>query len=101
MTKDLDKNKLLQKRYFSVLTMMIYDLFELSESYEIRGYTIRNIFDRYGVEIFADKKRCRLKLLLPDNDKVTNVWHSELLRNFKKCERTKNHIKAVVKNVKN
>lgn len=100
---DIDKSKYDRKRYFACLTMMIYDLFELSENFEIRGYTIRTILDKYSAQIYADKKRCRLGLLLPkavNTDKVVNTWHNELLRNFKKYERVKNQIKAVEKNVK-
>lgn len=97
---DLDKSKKLQQRYFACLTMMIYELFELSEDAVINGIEIRKILDKYGAEIFADKKRCRLQLLLPtdaNSDKVINIWHNELLRNFKKYERKKNHIKAIRK----
>jgi len=95
---DIDKSKYDRNRYFACLALMIMDLYELSENFMIRGYTIRKLLDKYSVSVGADKKRCRVGLLLPkevNDDKIVAEFHRELRQNFKKFERTKNHIRAV------
>ncbi len=100
--QDIDKSKYDRNRYFACLALMMIDLYELSDNWVIRGYTVRKILDKYSVNVGADKKRCRIGLLLPNemnSDAFVLDFHRQLLKNYKKFERTKNHIEAV-KNVK-
>jgi hypothetical protein len=94
---DIDKSKYDRNRYFACLALMIMDLDELSSNWMIRGYAIRRIFNKYKMELSADKKRCRVGLLLPpelNKDEILLELQRELRQNFKKYERAKNHIKA-------
>jgi len=79
---DIDKNKVDRARYFSCLSMMLLELSELSNSFVVMGSSINKIMQKYSVLLYADKKRCRVALQIPEhlnNPELIKSIHKQLL----------------------
>jgi hypothetical protein len=100
---DLEKNKKAEFRYFAALAMLFMELDGLSDIHTIRGYTVRNVLKKYGVDIYADKKRCRVSLRAPkgkDMDFSLVGFHKQLLGGYREFKKKTDYYKTIAGDLK-
>ena len=97
---DIDKDKVAKRRYFACLSMLMLELLELSEQPHVSGNRIKQVLDKYKMELGADKKRCRVNLEIPpeyNQEIIIKNLHKSLLTGQKQYKSRKDKFVSFIK----
>lgn len=97
---DIDKSKFDRRRYFACLSMLILELLEVAEEPVILGSNVRDILEKYKVDLFADKKRCRVNLEIPaslNKKEIIDSLQKSLLVNSREYAKQLRNYRNIVK----
>ena len=100
---DIDKSKVDRYRYFACLSMLIMELDMLSSEKIVSGKEIKKKLDRFKVDVYADKKRCRVGLLLPkelNSNEVVRAFHKAILGGYREHKKKQQHYHTILQELK-